>query len=192
MSDGTAEQTVDLTAIEGRVWVFGDNVNTDVMMPGALALVPGGGQRRPELWCFHATRPGWAELVRPGDLIVGGRNFGCGSGRNVPALLRKLGIQAVVADSFARTFFRNAINMALPVLECEGCRDAAREGERIRVDVESGLLHNLSRGSCLRGTPLPPESPPAQILRAGGFEPFLSALLAARGLAEGQAGGDQS
>ena len=177
----TDEEHDALAPIRARTWTFGDKISTDLMMPGSRVLA-GDLQGRPaHHWCFEAIRPGWAEQVRQGDVIVAGRNFGCGSGRDPSPLLRTLGIAAVVADSFARSFFRNAINSALPVLICPGVRAVFHDGDLLFADLETGLVRNETRGMELRGEALPAESPPMQILRAGGFEPFIRAKLLSRG-----------
>jgi 3-isopropylmalate/(R)-2-methylmalate dehydratase small subunit len=159
--------------VAGRAWCFGAGVSTDLIMPGPQVLAGHGAGRPPEQWCFEAIRPGWAAAVRPGDIIVAGANFGCGSARNSAPLLKKLGISAVVADSVARTFFRNAVNTALPVLTCAGVSRLVSDGDRLRVDVTRGTVTNETTGRHALGEPLPPGSPPMQILAAGGFHGFL-------------------
>ncbi|MEV6414731.1 hypothetical protein [Kribbella sp. NPDC051718] len=162
-------------AVEGRAWVFGDNISTDLIMPsrGLRASIPG---RSAVDWCFHANRPGWAAEVSPGDLVFAGRNFGCGSGRAAPDVLRDCGISGIVAASVARTFFRNAISIGLPVMICPAVVGQVREGQILRVDFHNGLVTD-SDGREFVGEALPADSPPAQILAAGGFEPFLRTVL---------------
>lgn len=156
---------------EGRVWKFGENINTDLMMPGSEVLArPGISDQEAARYCMSANRPGWAEQVRKGDIIIAGRNFGCGSSRPAARLLKALGIGVIVGDSMSRLFFRNAVNIGLPVLICEGCSQLFQEGEEARVDMETGEVTNLASGKSLKGEALPVDSPPAQILRAGGLK----------------------
>ena len=101
-------------------------------------------------------RPGFAEKVKPGDLIVAGRNFGCGSSREqAPRVLKELGISCIVAKSFARIFFRNAVNVGLPVIECPEAAESADEGDIVEVDLSKGIVRNLSKGLEFRARPLP-------------------------------------
>jgi 3-isopropylmalate/(R)-2-methylmalate dehydratase small subunit len=165
------------TGFRGRVWVFGDHVNTDVIMPGTYVLAGNLQGREPHEWCFEAIRPGWAAQVRPGDILVGGRNFGCGSGRNPAPLLRKLGVQAVLVESAARGFFRNSINSGLPVITCRGVHAVFADGDVMHAEMSTGRVVNDSTGAVLHAEPIPEDSPPAQILAAGGFENFVAELL---------------
>ncbi len=159
---------------EGEVWKFGDSISTDLMMPGSDVLA------RPEIsdeeaakYCMQANRPGWAAQVRKGDIVIGGRNWGCGSSRSAARLFKALGISVVVADSMSRLFFRNAVNIGLPVLICSGVSEAFKEGDQARVNMETGEITNLSKESNLQGEALPADSPPMQILKAGGLDAFM-------------------
>jgi 3-isopropylmalate/(R)-2-methylmalate dehydratase small subunit len=155
----------------GRVWKFGDNINTDLMMPGSEILSrPGISDQEAAKYCMTANRPGWAAQVQPGDIIVAGHNWGCGSSRPAARLFKALGIAVIVSDSMSRLFFRNAVNAGLPVLICPGCSEAVSEGDQACVDMEKGELTNLTRGGFVQGEALPVDSPPAQILRAGGLK----------------------
>jgi 3-isopropylmalate/(R)-2-methylmalate dehydratase small subunit len=160
--------------VAGRAWCFGHNISTDLIMPGPQVLAANSDGRPPHLWCFETVRPGWATQVRVGDIIVAGRNFGCGSGRNGASLLKKLGISAVVSESVARAFFRNAVNSALPVLSCAGVLQVVSEGDRLAVDVIRGVITNETTGQHAEGESLPLASPPMQILMAGGFDNFVA------------------
>ena len=149
---------------EGRAWVFPEaNINTDQMMPNrgyALSL-----QERTKL-IFATYRPGWAEQVQPGDIIVAGRNFGAGSSRPAAEILRVLGITAIVAETISGIFFRNCVNYALPAMECPGVLDAVTDGDIVRVDVGEGVLTNTRTGQSLRGAKMPPML--LDIIKAGG------------------------
>lgn len=165
---------------EGKVWKFGDNISTDLMMPGSQVLAqPGISDKEAAKFCMAANRPDWAAQVKGGDIIVAGRNWGCGSSRPAARLLKALGIGVIVADSMSRLFFRNAVNIGLPVLICPGCSESFSEGDRARVDMETGVVTNLTKGKTLTGEALPADSPPAQILKAGGLQKLLQQDLSA-------------
>jgi len=159
---------------QGRVWKFGDNINTDLMMPGSEVLSqPGISDKEAARHCMAANRPGWAGQVQEGNMIIAGRNWGCGSSRPAARLFKALGIGVIVADSMSRLFFRNAINIGLPVMICPGCSEAFNEGDQARVDLDTGQVSNLTTGRSLRGEALAVDSPPAQILRAGGLKKLM-------------------
>ena len=156
----------------GRVWRFGDSISTDVIMPGMLysrMLAPEEIAKS----CMQANRPGWAEQVRQGDIIVARRNFGCGCSRPAARVLKALGITVVVADSLSRLYFRNSVNVGFPVLICAGVYDAFHEGDTSEVNAETAEVKNISQGTAIQGDVLSPDSPPYQILKAGGLDPFL-------------------
>jgi 3-isopropylmalate/(R)-2-methylmalate dehydratase small subunit len=148
---------------------FGDDINTDYIIPGRRrAQVTRLSDLVPYL--MEDIRPGFSELLSPGDFIVGGRNFGCGSSReHAPQLLKDAGVSAVLATSFARIFFRNAINLGLPAVVCDTSRIS--DGDRLEVDLERGQVRNLSTGDALHVSPLPPIM--ARILKAGGLLPYV-------------------
>ena len=156
--------STDTIVQEGRAWIFPEaNINTDQMMPNrgyALSL-----QERTKL-IFAAYRPGWAEQVRQGDILIAGRNFGAGSSRPAAEILRVLGISAIVAETISGIFFRNCINYALPAMECPGVLDAVSEGDIVRVDIAEGTLSNTRSGQTLRAAKMPPML--LDIIRAGG------------------------
>ncbi|MFC5995764.1 3-isopropylmalate dehydratase [Pseudonocardia hispaniensis] len=148
----------------GRVWLFGDDINTDLIQPSPVVLLPIEEQVS---HVFEANRPGWVERVRPGDLIVAGRNFGTGSSRPAAKVLRRLGLGGVIAESINGLFFRNCVNLGLPALECPGVAGAFAEGEEAGFDLATGTVHNLTRGTQLAGRPWATEL--RQILAAGGL-----------------------
>lgn len=156
----------------GRVWALGHDVDTDQLAPGRHMKLP-----VPELarHCLEDFLPGFAAQVAPGDVLVAGRNFGCGSSREqAPAALHALGVAAVVAESFAGLFYRNAINLGLPVVVCS---DAARVAASpwARVDAEGGTIE--IEGGHVACEPIPAFL--MDLLRAGGLLPHLKARLAA-------------
>ncbi|MDR7486019.1 MAG: 3-isopropylmalate dehydratase [Armatimonadota bacterium] len=155
--------------IRGRAWCFGDDVSTDLLAPGAYAVEPLEERRRHVL---EAVNPRFAAEVRPGDVVVAGKNFGCGSSReHAPEGLQALSVGCVVAASFARIFLRNAVAIGLPVLTCPGATAAVTDGDPVQVDLAAGTVHNLRTGEVLTGSPLPPQM--LAILEAGGIVPLL-------------------
>jgi len=132
--------------IEGKAWTFGDNIDTDAILPGKYLVVTD-----PHELGKHAMEgldPSFCQKVSRGDVIVAGRYFGCGSSREqAPVALKFSGIVAVVAESYARIFFRNAFNIGLPVLEVEKTERIAKEGDRLQINVETGEIRNLDTGS---------------------------------------------
>lgn len=152
-----------------RAWVFGDDLDTDQIVPGRYApfMV---GQDKFHTYAFHDARPGFAKDVRPGDILVGGENFGCGSSREYAvAALKKLGIGGIVAKSFARIFFRNCINLGIPVLESSDAIALVRDGDEVTLDAAHGALRAPAGTATLR-----PLAPFAQrILDAGGVVAYL-------------------
>jgi 3-isopropylmalate/(R)-2-methylmalate dehydratase small subunit len=156
----------------GRIWRFGDGVDTDAMAPGKYMKLPIGGLAR---HCMEDLRPEFAAQVRPGDLVVGGRNFGIGSSREqAPQALATLGVAAVIATSFAGLFYRNAINLGLPVLVCADI-GPLDDGMRARFDLEAATL-GLDGGVTVALEPIPPFL--MEIVNAGGLIPHLRGTLA--------------
>jgi 3-isopropylmalate/(R)-2-methylmalate dehydratase small subunit len=171
------------TVYTGRVWKFGDKVSTDLMVPGSKVLAkPGISPEEAATYCMSANRPGWSSEVQPGDILVAGINFGCGSSRNGSGPLKVLGISVVLAESIARIHLRNAINTGLATLVCPGITSFVDEGEQLRVDIVTGEVENLTRGGHIQAEAWPKDSPPFQILMAGGFENFFKEKLREKGL----------
>lgn len=154
--------------LAGKVWKFGNDINSDLLMPGHAVFRPLAEQSR---WVFSANRPGWTDQVRPGDIIVGGRNFGTGSGRPAARLLKELGIGCLLAESINGLFFRNCVNYAFPALEVPGVSAAFEEGDPAEVAFVEGTVRNARTGALLPGKPWPPML--REILEAGGVFPLL-------------------
>jgi 3-isopropylmalate/(R)-2-methylmalate dehydratase small subunit len=161
----------------GRVWKFGDDINTDLVIPNFAVLMPVAEQLQ---HCFSANRPGWVDQVQAGDVLVVGRNFGVGSARNIGSIFHGLGIAGVVAESFNGLGLRNCINVGLPSLPCPGVMDVFAEGDVADVDWINGAVHNVTRGTQVRGNPVPPQL--QAIVLGGGVEGVLrrEGYLAAR------------
>jgi 3-isopropylmalate/(R)-2-methylmalate dehydratase small subunit len=151
------------TTITGRVWVFGDSIDTDAMYPAfAMKLdVPEAAKH-----VFYQIRPGWTDLVRHGDIVVAGKNFGVGSSRPVAALFRHLGVAALIAENFNSLFFRNAINAGLPALVAPGVTELFSDGDEGSFDVATGAFRNLSTGVAGQTSRLPQRI--LEILASGG------------------------
>lgn len=158
-----------------RVWVFGDDVDTDMLAPGAYMKGPVGEMAA---HCLEALDPAFAAAVRDGDAVAAGENFGMGSSREQAAeVLLHLGVRAVIARSFGRIFYRNAINLGLPALVCPRAGDIAA-GDRLRIDVARGRIENETRGETYRCEPMPAAL--LDMMRDGGLIPHLEKRLAAR------------
>jgi 3-isopropylmalate/(R)-2-methylmalate dehydratase small subunit len=161
--------------IKGKVWKYGDDVNTDVIFPGRYTYTV----TDPAEIASHALEDldaDFASNVKPGDIVVAGKNFGCGSSREQAALcLKYAGVAAVVAASFARLFFRNAINAGLPTVAAPEAVAHAEAGDEINIDFEKGELI-AADGSTYAFAPLPPEV--LGILEAGGLVPYVKKELA--------------
>jgi len=141
--------------ISGRIWKFGDNIDTDAIIPARYLNIwePQGLAAH----CMEDADPGFMKKMRPGDILVGGENFGCGSSReHAPIAIKAAGIACVVAKNFARIFYRNAFNMGLPIFEAPDAVDEIEAGDRLAVDMERGSLRNETKGKEYRFTPIPP------------------------------------
>jgi 3-isopropylmalate/(R)-2-methylmalate dehydratase small subunit len=138
----------------GRAVKFGNNVDTDVILPGKYLIL-----MSPTDLAKHALEeldPDFPEKAKKGIIVVAGKNFGCGSSREqAPLALKYSGVKCVVAESFARIFFRNSINIGLPVVACAGISAAVETGDELAVDFDKGEVHNVTKGRTLKGTKLP-------------------------------------
>ncbi len=156
----------------GRIWRFGDGIDTDAMAPGRYMKL---GIEAIARHCMEDVRPEFAREVRPGDLVVAGRNFGVGSSREqAPQALGALGVAAVIAQSFAGLFYRNAVNLGLPVLVCKDI-DALADGRRATFDLDAATL-TLEDGSVVALEPIPAFL--RELINAGGLIPHLEKTLA--------------
>ncbi len=162
------------STIKGKVWKFGDNVDTDVMAPWT-SLGESWEERRKVI--LH-NRPGFVDQVGPGDIIVAGENWGCGSSReNAPANLKELGLGAVIAESFGRIYFRNSIAIAFPNVSCPGVHEAFDEGDELELDLETATVKNLTKNTVLKGQPYTVEM--IQIIKKDGLMNVLKERIAA-------------
>lgn len=154
----------------GRVWKFGDNVDTDQIIPSQYLLLPTIEEMKQ--YTFEPLDKEFPAKVQPGDIILGGENFGAGSSREqAPAVLKALGVSAVVAQSFARIFFRNAINIGLPVIVCKEVYQRVEAGDVLEIDAEQGNIKNVRTQEVSASTQLPEHV--TKILAANGLIGYL-------------------
>lgn len=155
----------------GRVFKYGDNVDTDVIIPARYL----NSFDAKEL-ASHAMvdlDPTFVERVKPGDIIVAAKNFGCGSSReHAPLALKTAGVSCVIAKSFARIFYRNSINIGFAILECEEAVDGIKDGDEVKVDYETGKIYNLTQGKEYQGQPFPPFM--QKIIEQGGLVNYVN------------------
>jgi 3-isopropylmalate/(R)-2-methylmalate dehydratase small subunit len=161
-----------LSTLCGKVWRFGDDVNTDEIIPARYLNSSDPAELASH--CMEDADPDFIRKMKAGDFIVAGRNFGCGSSReHAPVAIKAAGISAVVAESFARIFFRNAINVGLPIVECPGTADIKNESDG-ELDLTTGTFK--ADGRELRGAPYPEAM--RKLIDAGGLMPYVKAKLA--------------
>jgi len=150
----------------GKVWKYGDNVDTDAIIPARYLNLSTPGELARH--CMEGIDPEFAQRVRPGDIIVATTNFGCGSSReHAPLAIKGAGVSCVIAKSFARIFYRNAINIGLPILECPAAVEGTEAGQTLEVELETGRIHNLDTGQTFQAEPYPEFM--MGIIRAGGL-----------------------
>ena len=156
--------------MKGKVWKFGDNVNTDEIIPARYLNTSDPAELARH--CMETVDPEFVRKISPGDIIMAEDNFGCGSSReHAPLALKTAGLACVVARSFARIFFRNAINIGLPIIECPEAVAGTNQGDELEVDVAKGLVRNVTQGTEWRVPPFPEEM--QQIIAAGGLMNFV-------------------
>ncbi|NLI80740.1 MAG: 3-isopropylmalate dehydratase small subunit [Deltaproteobacteria bacterium] len=161
--------------LRGRAWKFGDDVDTDAIIPARYLNTSDPAALASH--CMEDADPGFAGAVRAGDVIIGGRNFGCGSSReHAPVSIKAAGVSCVIAQSFARIFYRNAFNMGLPILESPEASESIQTGDDIEVDLGKGLIVNHSRGQTYSAQPIPPFM--QELLRVGGLMPYVRKQMA--------------
>ena len=156
------------TIISGRVWKFGDNINTDLMLPGD---VHAGTEEDQAAAVFRANRPEWIRQMQRGDLIIGGRNYGTGSSRPAARSLRNIGIACLIAESINSLFFRNCVNFGLVALECPGISTAFDELQIAEVSLADFTIRNRTTGVVLNAQPVPQHL--LDMMQNGGLYPLL-------------------
>jgi 3-isopropylmalate/(R)-2-methylmalate dehydratase small subunit len=152
--------------ISGKVWKFGDDIDTDVIIPARYLVTIAPDELAKH--CMEDLDPDFAGKVQPGDIIVAGKNFGCGSSReHAPISIKAAGVQAVVAESFARIFYRNAINIGLPLIESAEAAQEAETGDVVEIDTDQGTIRNARTGNAFPSTPY--DNYVQDIIKAGGL-----------------------
>ena len=154
--------------ITAKLWKFGDDINTDLMLPGAVMVKPEAEQARA---VFAANRPGWIDEMKRGDAIVAGRNFGMGSNRPASRSLRNIGVSFLIAESINGLFFRNAVNYGLLACECAGVSAAFDEGDTADLDIDTWRARNPRTGQTLAVSPVPKQL--LAMMLGGGVYPVL-------------------
>jgi len=152
--------------LEGKVWRYGDNIDTDVIIPARY--LNSFDPKELASHCMVDIDETFAQNVQAGDIIVGGKNFGCGSSReHAPIAIKASGVPVVIAANFARIFYRNGINIGLPLLELGDAVEKIKNGDRVKIDLDKGSVENLSTGDVFQTQPLPPFI--QEIAKAGGL-----------------------
>jgi 3-isopropylmalate dehydratase small subunit len=169
------------TVLRGRAWRFGDNVDTDQIIPAKYAIYSLDekklGQHAME--GVPGNEDGWSQHIAAGDILVAGSNFGCGSSREIaPIAIRGAGVSCVIADSYARIFFRNSINLGYPILQSPQAAEAIEAGDELEVDLGEGVIRNLSRGDEYRADAFPEFM--TELMRMGGLVPWVRRRLEER------------
>ena len=164
-------------ALRGHVHLYGDHIDTDIIVAARYLNTTDPDELASH--CMEDAGDGFVARVHPGDFIVAGENFGCGSSReHAPIAIKTAGVAAVVAKSFARIFFRNAINVGLPILESPAAAADARPGDELEIELDTGVIRNLTRGTTYRTEPFPFFL--REIIDAGGLVNYVQAQLAAK------------
>ena len=162
---------------KGKIWKFGDNIDTDAIIPARYLNIwdPQGLAAH----CMEDAAPQFAKQVKPGDIIVGGENFGCGSSReHAPVALKAVGLSGVIAASFARIFYRNAFNMGLAIFECPEAAAQIKAGQQISVDMDTVVITDLTTGKKYTSQAIPPFM--QELLSDGGLMAFVKKHLEAK------------
>lgn len=167
----------------GRVFKYGDNVDTDAIVPARCLNTSDPGELASH--CMEDLDPRFITAVRPGDVIVAGRNFGCGSSReHAPIAIKAAGVSCVIAAGFARIFYRNSVNIGLPILECPEAAEAIEAGDRLSLDFDSGEIVDETKGKRFRAAAFPPFM--RRIMEAGGLTGYVRAQLSGSGNAHAE------
>ena len=155
----------------GHVFKYGDKVDTDVIIPARhLATTDAKGLAE---HCMEDIDPDFVKKVQPGDIIVAKKNFGCGSSReHAPMAIKASGISCVIAETFARIFYRNAINIGLPIIECKEASEGIEAGDEVEIDFDSGMIYNKTKGTSFKGQAFPPFM--QELIGAGGLINYMN------------------
>ena len=155
---------------EGKVFRYGNNVDTDVIIPARYLNTSDHAELASH--CMEDIDPDFVRKVGKGDIIVAGRNFGCGSSReHAPIAIKASGISCVIAESFARIFYRNSLNIGLPILECKAASEEIADGDRVSVDYSTGVITDETTGKTYQAEPFPPFM--QSLIQAGGLAAYI-------------------
>jgi 3-isopropylmalate/(R)-2-methylmalate dehydratase small subunit len=166
-----------MKTLRGRVWKYGPNINTDVIIPGRYCHITDAAELAKH--CMADLDAEFVEKIAPGDIVVAGGNFGCGSSREVaPLSIKASGIAAVVAPSFARIFYRNAINIGFPIFESAQAYEEVDEGDEVEIDPGAGIINDLTKGTEYQASAFPEFL--QQIISKGGLRGYAEEVLAQR------------
>lgn len=155
----------------GRVFRYGDNVDTDVIIPARY--LNSSDPTELAAHCMEDIDRDFIKKVRPGDIIVADKNFGCGSSReHAPIAIKAAGVSCVIAETFARIFYRNAINIGMPIIECPEAAKGIEEGDEVEVDFDTGVITNKTKGTQFQGQAFPPFM--QKIIAAGGLVNYIN------------------
>lgn len=162
---------------KGPVFKYGDNIDTDVIIPARYLNTQSPAELAAH--CMEDIDKTFVTRVKAGDIMVGGENFGCGSSReHAPIAIKASGIKLVIADSFARIFYRNAIDIGLPIIECPAAAAAIRDGDEVAVDLDTGVIEDKTTGETFTAAPFPPFI--QKIIAVGGIENFVREKIAGK------------
>lgn len=161
--------------VRGKVFKYGDNVDTDVIIPARF--LNSSDQAELATHCMEDIDKDFIHKVQKGDIIVAKKNFGCGSSReHAPIAIKATGVSCVIAETFARIFYRNAINIGLPIIECPEASKGIEAGDEVEVDFDSGLIYNRTKGTQFQGQAFPEFM--QKIIQSGGLIPYINADIA--------------
>ena len=157
---------------QGKVLKYGDNVDTDVIIPARYLNITDGMELAKH--CMEDIDKEFIKTVQKGDIMVAQKNFGCGSSReHAPLVIKCAGVSCVIAETFARIFYRNAINIGLPIIECAEAANAIEAGDEVEIDFDSGMIHNITKNEDYKGQAFPPFM--QKIISAGGLVNYINA-----------------
>lgn len=157
--------------VSGKSYKYGDNVDTDVIIPARYLNTPEAKELAKH--CMEDIDDKFASSVKPGEIMIAGKNFGCGSSReHAPLAIKTCGIACVIASTFARIFYRNALNIGLPILECPEAAQAIKAGDVVSVDFDTGVITDETTGKTFKGEPFPPFM--QDLIAAGGLAAYRS------------------
>lgn len=162
---------------KGTAHKVGEHIDTDAIIPARFLVTSDAKELGAN--CMAGLEPDWVKRVKPGDIMVAGRNFGCGSSReHAPIAIKASGIQLVIADSFARIFYRNSIDIGLPIIECPAAAKAIRDGDEVAFHLDTGVIEDRTTGERFTAAPFPPFI--QKIIAVGGIENFVREKIAGK------------